>query len=101
MVSSRDRNGRHDAKRQRAEPVEDRPSKRLKALLEEDDSSYEEAEKTSGHDSTVQDDESATGDHSFRINHDFARRFEHNKKRDELHKREYCLLYTDWDRRLT
>jgi len=30
----------------------------------------------------------------FRVNEEYARRFEHNKKREELHRREYFQLVT-------
>lgn len=31
-----------------------------------------------------------TGENGFRINQQYARRFEHNKKREERHRRESC-----------
>ena len=82
---------RHDNKRRDPEHVEgERPKKRSKMLLEEEDSSNGEDNMPS-HDSggLVWDDELETGDHGFKVNHEFARRFEHNKQREELHKREY------------
>ncbi|KAF6222840.1 hypothetical protein HO133_000891 [Letharia lupina] len=65
----------------------ERPTKRLKGLLEEDDISDEE-DSVSKNDRrlSVRNDESETGGHGFKVNHEFARRFEHNKKREELHK---------------
>lgn len=78
-----------DIKLPNSEQVDDeRPAKRLKALLEEDDSSNEEY-KVLSHDKEVLawNDQSETGGHCFKVNHEFARRFEHNKKREELHKR--------------
>ena len=70
----------------------ERPAKRLKALLDEDDTSSEE-DQVPSHDTAVlmRNDESETGGHGFKVNHEFARRFEHNKKREELHRREWCF----------
>ena len=92
---------RHDIKRRNPEHVEDeRPAKLLKTLLEEDDSSNED-DIGSSHDNGefVRDDE--TGGHGFKVNPEFARRFEHNKKREELHKREYCFTRSHWSHVLT
>ena len=78
-----------DIKLPKSEQVDDeRPAKRLKALLEEEDSSNEEY-KLLSHDKEVLawNDESETGGDCFKVNYEFARRFEHNKKREELHKR--------------
>ena len=78
-----------DMKRPNPEQIEgQRPKKRLKALLEEDGLSDDE-DKVSDHDKWVlaQNDESESGGHDFKVNHEFAKRFEHNKRREELHKR--------------
>ena len=77
-------------KRQDLEQAEsERPTKRLKGLLEQDDTPNEE-DSVSSNDMGVfvRTDESETDGHGFKVNHEFARRFEHNKKREELHKRE-------------
>lgn len=65
-----------------------RPKYRLEALLDEDGLSGEEDE-ISSHDKRelVRNEESESGGHGFKVNHDFAKRFEHNKRREELHKR--------------
>lgn len=57
----------------------------MKALLEEDDSSAGEQKTASkaGGDPVTEATLSANGD-GFTVNLDFARRFEHNKKREEL-----------------
>ena len=93
MVSSRDLKSPKDIKTQDLEELEsERPKKRSKTLLEEDDTSDED--KSVSRDDTVvhvRNDEAETGGHGFKINHGFARRFEHNKQREELHKREYCV----------
>ncbi|CAF9903807.1 MAG: KRRI-Interacting protein 1 [Alectoria fallacina] len=75
-------------KRQDLEQAEsERPTKRLKGLLEQDDTPNEE-DSVSSNDMGVfvRTDESETDGHGFKVNHEFARRFEHNKKREELHK---------------
>ncbi len=80
----------NDIKRKSLEQVEsERPTKRLKALLEEDDTSDGE-DSVSGSDGGVlaRNDDSGFGGHGLKVNHEFARRFEHNKKREELQKRE-------------
>ena len=90
MGSDRGPKVHNDIKRKSLEQVEsERPTKRLKALLEEDDTSDEE-DSVSGNDRGVLalNDDSGSGGHGFRVNHEFARRFEHNKKREELQRRE-------------
>ena len=67
----------------------ERPTKRLKALLEEDDTSDgEDSVSSSDRGVLARNDNSEPGGHGFKVNHEFARRFEHNKKREELQKRE-------------
>ncbi len=90
MGSSRGLKVLNDIKRKTLEQVEsERPTKRLKALLEEDDTSDEE-DSVSDSDGGVlaRNDDSGSSGHGFKVNHEFARRFEHNKKREELQKRE-------------
>ena len=74
---------------ERSQVEGERPAKRLKALLEEDNTSSE-GDQVPSHDTGVLmwNDETETGGHGFKVNHEFARRFEHNKKREELHRRE-------------
>lgn len=76
-------------KRQDPEQVKsERPTKRLKGLLEQDDTSDDE-DSVSSDDKGVPlpIDRLGTDGHGFKVNLEFARRFEHNKKREELHKR--------------
>ncbi len=64
-----------------------RPQKRTKTLLDEDsssndgDSSFKDAEGVS-----VGQGKSSSNGHGFNINQEYARRFEHNKKREEQQK---------------
>ena len=78
-----------DSKKRDREQVEsDRPAKRLKALLEEDTTSDKDDNVSdNGRGGPVWTDDVEMGGQGFHINHEFARRFEHNKKREELHKR--------------
>ena len=81
-----------EAKRPNAEHFEgERPAKRLQVLLEEDDLSNGE-DKVSAHGNEVSGfkEESESGSLGFKVNQEFAKRFEHNKRREELHKREQC-----------
>lgn len=101
--SKRDPKVLNEIKRKELEQVEsERPTKRLKALLEEDDTSDEE-DSVSGSDSGVllRNDDSESGGHGFKVNHEFARRFEHNKKREELQKREQSSVQCYRDHVLT
>ena len=67
----------------------ERPTKRLKSLLHEEISSDEDDKaSTHGNGVPVRNDGSECGGHGFKVNLDFAKRFEHNKRREELHKRE-------------
>lgn len=62
-----------------------RPHKRMKALLEEDGSSADEQNTASnGGDDPITKGTLSPNDDGFTINRDFAQRFEHNKKREEL-----------------
>ena len=79
----------NDSKRQDPEQVEsERPTKRLKALLGENDNSDNDDLSSEEGELPLRNKRTETGVHGFKVNHDFARRFEHNKKREELHKRE-------------
>ena len=79
-----------EAKRPNAEQFEgERPAKRLKVLLEEDDlSNGEDKVSAHGNEVPVSKEESESGIFGFKVNQDFAKRFEHNKRREELDKRE-------------
>ena len=79
---------RDSKKRDREQVESDRPAKRLKGLLEEDTiSSKDDSLSDNGRGGPVCTDDLGLGGQGFHINHEFARRFEHNKKREELHKR--------------
>ena len=58
-----------------------RPQKRIKTLLDEDSSSSDD--HSSSRDAEVGQDKSSSSGHGFTINQEYARRFEHNKKREE------------------
>lgn len=65
----------------------ERPRKRVKLLLEDDSSSGSDSSDVSGG--------VALNDHpNFKVNEEYARRFEHNQKRAELHRRELSKLCT-------
>lgn len=93
MGSSRELKVSKDIETQDLEELEsERPKKRSKTLLEEDDTS--DQDKSVSRDDPVahvRNDEAETSSHGFKVNHEFARRFEHNKQREELHKREYSV----------
>lgn len=64
-----------------------RPKKRTKTLLDEDSSSNDD--RSSSRDAEgvlVGQGKSSSNGHAFTINQDYARRFEHNKKREEQQK---------------
>ena len=71
---------------------ENRPEKRARVLLSEDsdaENSADEHQTGFVHDSKV-----SASDYVFSVNEDFARRFEHNKKREELQQRTYTQFLT-------
>lgn len=73
----------------------ERPRKRMKALLEEDDSFSDEqntASSTGG--VPVSDKFQFSSGEDFTINQDFARRFMHNKEREELQRCKSWLTKT-------
>ena len=90
MDFQRSSNFLDEAKRPNAEQFEgERPAKRLKVLLEEDDlSNGEDKVSAHGDEVPVLKEESERGSLEFKVNQEFAKRFEHNKKREELQKRE-------------
>ena len=63
-----------------------RPRKRTKTLLDEDSSSSSNDDHNSSRDAEVGDDKSSSNGDGFTINQEYARRFEHNKKREEQQK---------------
>jgi len=75
----------------------ERPQKRIKSLLDEDDSSGDGRSTASGAGGVmVSDKKSFSNRNSLTVNQEFARRFEHNKKREELQKCKSsigCLYY--------
>lgn len=79
-----------EAKRPNAEQFEgERPAKRLKVLLDEDElSNGEDKVSAHGNEVPVPKEKLESGSFGFKVNQDFAKRFEHNKRREELHKRE-------------
>src|ERR1700753_175318 len=62
----------------------ERPTKRVKLL--NNDSSEESASETSFNHREV-----AENQHGFKINKDYARRFEHNKQREDKQRRKYLF----------
>ncbi len=78
-----------DSGRKRPSPPaagNERPEKRFKPLLE-DDTSEEDSESGGYGGVLLERTISPINENGFRVNQDFARRFEHNKKREELQKR--------------
>ena len=64
-----------------------RPQKRTKTLLDEDNSSSDEDSLSSAAEGVSRgENESISNGHGFTINQEYARRFEHNKKREEQQK---------------
>ena len=69
-----------------------RPQKRTKTLLNEDDSSDSEDSSSRATQGILQEqNEHKFNGHGFTINQEYARRFEHNKKREEQQKREWKI----------
>lgn len=79
-----------DAKRQgSAQSTFERPKKKAKVLLD-DDSDYG-ASGPGGISSEYEG--KSSGDHILAVNQEYAQRFEHNKKREELQRRAYNVAY--------
>jgi hypothetical protein len=64
----------------------ERPEKRKKPLLEDDTSNEDSGSSASGG-VALERTFSSINTNGFTVNQDFARRFEHNKEREELQKR--------------
>lgn len=62
----------------------ERPQKKTKGLLEEDDSSETENSASDSGGVPIANPKASLNGHGFTVNQEFARRFEHNKKREEL-----------------
>ena len=67
-------------------PENERLEKRLKSLLQ-DDTSDKDSESSVAGGVPLERSTSPPNENGFTINQDFARRFEHNKKREELQNR--------------
>lgn len=67
-----------------------RPEKRARVLLSED--SDGEASTDQRRTGSAHDDKVLANDYVLSVNEDFARRFEHNKKREELQQRTYTQV---------
>ena len=65
-----------------------RPQKRTKTLLDEGNSTNDEDSLSRAAEDVSRQDEPTCDGHGFTINQEYARRFEHNKKREEQQKRE-------------
>ena len=73
--------------------LSEQPRKKAKILLEEDDLSDQERIDTEISANT-REAPSYSGNDGFTINTDFARRFEHNKRREEVQKCKFdCLSF--------
>ncbi len=85
-----DKSHSRDTKRQSsAQSICERPRKKAKILLD-DDSDY----GVSGSGEIPGEDEGkSSGDHILAVNHEYAQKFEHNKKREELQRRVYNVPY--------
>lgn len=79
-----------DAKSQRsAQSICERPRKKAKILLD-DDSDYG---ATRSGEIPREDEGKSSGDHILAVNQEYAQKFEHNKKREELQRRVYNIPY--------
>lgn len=85
-----DKSHSRDTKRQSsAQSICERPRKKAKILLD-DDSDY----GASGSGEIPGEDEGkSSGDHILAVNQEYAQKFEHNKKREELQRRVYNVPY--------
>ena len=70
---------------------EERPAKRVKLLSDDDDPEDDSMSNASGGISLSRQSLEAD-DTGFKINEEYARRFEHNQKRAELHQ---CMPFTE------
>lgn len=77
-------------KRSPASNPSDRPQKRTKILLDESSDEDDSLHSYSGGIS-VKHESGPTTDHVLAVNQEFAQRFEHNKKREELQRRAFSL----------
>lgn len=84
MAKDKTKRPTNGAKHERGEnpnmiKVEERPAKKAKLLDDSDD------------------DEQDAGGVALKVNEEYARRFEHNKKRAERHRRECCYIDSSLD----
>ena len=82
-------------KRRALDEGSQRPQKKSRALLEDEDTSAEEDTASTNFGAVlVQEGKSSSDVDVFTVNQNFARRFEHNKRREELQKR--GSIFTDY-----
>lgn len=65
------------------------PQKRAKLLMDDEDSASNSSTSGQVRDLSISKSSEPSTNNGFTVNHEFARRFEHNKKREELHK---CMV---------
>ena len=63
------------------------PQKKVKLLLDDEDSCNSSSHSSQVEGVSLSKDAEPGSEHGFTVNQEFARRFEYNKKREELHRR--------------
>lgn len=84
------RNGDASYKRKSTTLPEASPAQKRTKLLLNDDSPDSDSSRAGG--LPVSEGANPSAENGFTVNEDFARRFEHNKKREELHRRLVFLI---------
>lgn len=68
---------------------EERPSKRAKLLLDDDETSDSSSNAPGG--VSINQRTNGKDNSGFRVNEEYARRFEHNQRRAEIHRCVHCV----------
>lgn len=89
MTYTEKSNSRNARGQSSAQSTCERSRKRAKILL--DDDSDDEASGSGG--ISVEEGGNSSGDHILAVNQEYAQKFEHNKKREELQRRVYNVPY--------
>ena len=78
------------SRKRRATSIPDSPTQKRTKLLLDNESSDNDSDSSGG--VSINKDEEDIATDGFTVNQDFARRFEHNKKREELHRCTFSFL---------
>ena len=89
MVMTSDKEGPASKRRNLAMAESSPPPKRAKLLMDDEDPASDSSTSSKVGGVSISKSSDLSTNNGFTVNHEFAQRFEHNKKREELHR---CMV---------